>query len=143
MLDVKLRAFGRCLPLHLGGASTIRIPQTRPFGDDCRIPTLKEVFELHKKYASLMHLTSRSPTSTPRSKMLDDHGHVGSDFQRQRIQSKTYAKIRSFIPVPTRPDCMKIIRVFPEAIAAALAKPGSDVICDDPRGGREWHWDAS
>src|SRR5205085_58427 len=56
MLDVDLKAFGDISDYTWEQLQKFEFRNPGPFGDACRIPTLKEVLELHRKYAGLIHL---------------------------------------------------------------------------------------
>ncbi|MGE5192850.1 MAG: glycerophosphodiester phosphodiesterase, partial [Deltaproteobacteria bacterium] len=65
MLDQLLDAFGDVADYDW--AELRAFPFRRPgvFGEFCRIPTLEEVFELHKRLAGLMHLDVKRPHLEP------------------------------------------------------------------------------
>src|SRR5258706_16199694 len=73
MLDMNLKAFGDISDYTGEQLQNFEFRNPGPFGDACRIPTLKEVFELHKKYAGLIHLDIKVPNiDTKIEKKLDD-----------------------------------------------------------------------
>ena len=136
MLDMNLRAFGDVSDYTWEQLQEFEFRRPGPFGDACRIPTLKEVFELHKKYAGLMHLDIKVPNiDTKIEKMLDD-----MDIWDQVCNVSEYnsENIRKNAKLHARPYKGGLYanheEVFPDAIAAILKSPGEDVICDDPRG---------
>ena len=72
MIDHLLAGYGDVADYEW--ADLQRIPFRHPgrFGKHCRIPTLLEVFELHRRHAGLMHLDVKRPGLVgPISKLLD------------------------------------------------------------------------
>lgn len=106
------------------------------FGAACRIPTLVEVFELHRKHAGLMHLDiKRKGLDVAVADLLtrtDTWDHVaycntetgGVILRDPRLRLRRY-KAGLYLDRG---------EVFPEAIAKALKQPGDGVLVDDPRG---------
>src|SRR6267142_1388962 len=136
MLDVNLKAFGDISDYTYDQLQKLQFRNPGPFGRACRIPTLKEVFELHKKYAGLMHLDIKVPNiDTKIEKMLDD---MDMWDQISNVSEYNSENIRKNPKLHARPYKAGLYEdhseVFPDAIAAALKKPGNDIICDDPRG---------
>src|SRR5262245_36564491 len=56
MLDRLLEAYGDASDYSWEELRRFRFREPGRFGDQCRIPTLVEVIELHRKHAGLMHL---------------------------------------------------------------------------------------
>src|SRR5947207_13290525 len=56
MLDRLLAAYGDVSDWSWADLQRFGFRNPGRFGDQCRIPTLVEVFELHRRYAGLMHL---------------------------------------------------------------------------------------
>src|SRR4051812_1515513 len=56
MLDRLLEAYGDVSEFTWDTLRRFRFRDPGRFGEQCRIPTLVEVFELHRKHAGLMHL---------------------------------------------------------------------------------------
>src|SRR5262245_33496086 len=56
MLDRLLAAYGTIPELSWDELQRCRFRDEGPFAEQCRIPTLEEVFELHRKHAGLLHL---------------------------------------------------------------------------------------
>ncbi|HZL89555.1 MAG TPA: glycerophosphodiester phosphodiesterase family protein [Pirellulaceae bacterium] len=136
MLDQLLEAFGDVSDYTWEDLQQFRFRNPGRFRDQCRIPTLDEVFALHRQYAGLMHLDIKRPNlDRSIAKLLDrfdlwDHvaycnlDHGGSLLKDPRLKLCRYkASLYS-----DRSE------VFPEPIAAALEKPGEGLIVDDPRG---------
>jgi hypothetical protein len=106
------------------------------FGDQCRIPTLVEVFELHRNYAGLLHLDIKRPgldvaiaDLLTRMDMWDHVVHCSAETGGAILRDPR-TKLRRY-KAGLYEDRGE---VFPDAIAAALAQPGQDVIVEDPRG---------
>jgi Glycerophosphoryl diester phosphodiesterase family len=136
MLDRHLEAYGDVGDYTWAELQRFRFRDPGRFGEHCRIPTLAEVFDLHRKYAGLMHLDIKRPgldvaiaELLTKFEMWDHVAFANADtggvilkdarFKPQRYKAGLYLD-RS--------------EVFPEPIAAALKKPGEHVIVDDPRG---------
>jgi len=136
MLDRLLEAYGDVSDYTWAELQRFRFRNPGKFGDDCRIPTLVEVFDLHRKYAGLIHLDIKrfgldAAIADLLTKMdMWDHvafanhdtgGVILKDprFKPQRYRAGLYLD-RS--------------EVFPDAIQPALKNPGEHVIVDDPRG---------
>jgi hypothetical protein len=136
MLDVHLKAFGDISDYSYEQLQKFEFRNPGPFGDACRIPTLKEVFELHKKYAGLIHLDIKVPNiDTKITKMLDEMDMWNHISNVSEYNSENIRKNPQLHPRPYKAGLYEDhSEVFPDAIAAVLAKPGKDVICDDPRG---------
>src|SRR5213075_3239680 len=101
-----------------------------------RIPTLKEVFELHRKYAGLIHLDIKVPNIDSKiEKMLDDMDMWDQICNVSEYNSQNIRKNPRLHPRPYKGGVYaNHEEVFPAAIAEVLKNPGQDVICDDPRG---------
>ena len=61
MLDRLLEAYGDVGDYTWEELRRFRFRDPGRFGDQCRIPTLVEVFDLHRKYGGLMHLDIKRP----------------------------------------------------------------------------------
>jgi hypothetical protein len=106
------------------------------FGDTGRIPTLVEVFDLHRKHAGLMHLDIKRPKLDEtiadlltRMDMWDQVGYCNTETGGVILKDPRYK--------PRRYKGGLYLdhgEVFPDAINAMLKKPGDGVIVDDPRG---------
>lgn len=135
MLDRHLDAYGDVGDYTWAELQRFRWRDPGNFGEQCRIPTLAEVFELHREYAGLMHLDIKRPGQDVAIAALltkldmwdhvafanaDTGGAILKDtrFKPQRYKAGLYLD-RS--------------EMFPDLIAAALKKPGEHVIVDDPR----------
>src|SRR6185369_4780685 len=56
MLDRNLEAYGDVSDFTWDELRQFRFRNPGRFGDQCRIPTLVEVFNLHRQFAGLIHL---------------------------------------------------------------------------------------
>lgn len=136
MLDRHLVAYGDISDSTWAELQRFQWRDRGKFGEQCRIPTLVEVFELHRKYAGLMHLDiKRHGQDVAIAELLtkmdmwdhvafannDTGGVILKDarFKPQKYKAGLYLD-RS--------------EVFPDAIKEALKKDGQHVIVDDPRG---------
>ncbi|MBI3860630.1 MAG: hypothetical protein HY290_01900 [Planctomycetia bacterium] len=146
MLDQILDAFGDVGDYNWAELQTFAFRGPGRFGEFCRIPTLEEVFQLHRRHAALIHLDIKRPgldgTICEMLDRMDLWDHVvaanadtapailkHSRFQPLRYKGSLYAEHRE---------------VDAAAIASMLAMPGDMVIVDDPRGvltalGRQLH----
>jgi hypothetical protein len=136
MLDRLLDGYGDVSEVTREELQRFRFRNPGRFGEQCRIPTLVEVFDLHRKYGGLMHLDIKRDgldkaiaDLLTRMDMWDHVGYCNTEtggvilrdprFKVRRYKASLYGD-RS--------------EVFPEPIAAALKKDGDGVIVDDPRG---------
>jgi hypothetical protein len=136
MLDHLLDAYGDVSEYTWAELQQFRFRDPGRFGDQCRIPTVEEVFDLHRRYAGLMYLDIKvkgidRAVSDLLTKMdLWDHviacntetgGVILKDprYKPLRFKGQLYQDRGE---------------VFPEAIAAILKKPGEAVMVDAPRG---------
>jgi hypothetical protein len=136
MLDRLLEAYGDVSDYTWEELQRFRFRHPGRFGEQCRIPTLVEVFQQHREYGGLMHLDIKRPgldvAIAELLTRMDVWDHVaycnmdngGVILRDSRIKLRRY-KAGLY---------MDRGEVFPEAIAAALKKPGDGVIVDDPRG---------
>src|SRR5262249_42487893 len=136
MLDRLLEAYGDVSEVTWAEPRQFTFREPGRFGAHCRIPTLVEVFDLHRKHAGLLHLDVKRPglekaiiALLDRMDLWDHVAHCNAEtapailrhpkFQPRRYKAGLY---------------LDHAEVDPAAIAAALKKPGDDVIVDDPRG---------
>ena len=136
MLDRILDIYGDASEVTWDELKKARFRTPGRFGEQCRIPTLIEVLELHKKHAGLLHLDiKRIGLDEAISELLTKHDmwdHVaycnsetgGVILKDPRYKPRRY-KGGLYLDHG---------EVFPNAIAEMLKKPGDDVIVDDPRG---------
>ncbi len=136
MLDHLLEAYGDVSDTTWEELQQFRFRAPGPFGEQCRIPTLAEVFEVHRQHAGLMHLDIKRPhLDQAIGELLDrfdlwDHvvacnqENGGSLLKNPRMKLYGY-KAGLYLDRS---------EVFPEAIAAALKRTGAGFIVDDPRG---------
>jgi hypothetical protein len=136
MLDQRLEAYGDVSDYTWEELQRFRFRAPGRFGAQCRIPTLVEVFDLHRKHGGLMHLDIKRPgldgaisKLLTRMDLWDHVAYCNTDtggvilrdarFKPRRFKAGLY---------------LDRGEVFPDAVAAALKKPGDGLIVDDPRG---------
>jgi hypothetical protein len=137
MLDRILEAYGDVSEYTWADLQRFRFRNPGRFGGQCRIPTLVEVFDLHRKHADLMHLDIKVPgIDRAIARLLTrmdlwDHVAYCNEQNAGVILRDPRLKLRRYKAPGLYADRSE---VFPDAIAAALKKPGDGVIVDDPRG---------
>lgn len=136
MLDHLLAAYGTVSDYTWDELQRFPFRDPGPFGKQCRIPTLAEVFELHRRYAGLMHLDIKvhgidGPIAAllTRMDMWDHVGYCNEEtggvilrdprFKRCQYKGGLY---------------LDHGEVFPDAIAAVLKRPGNGIILEEPTG---------
>ena len=136
MLDQRLEAYGDVSDYDWDQLQRFHFRDPGRFGVSCRIPTLVEVLQLHRKHAGLLHLDIKKPKLDEaiadlltRMDMWDHVAYCNTDtggviLKDHRFKSRKYK------------GGLYLDRgeVFPDPIAAMLKKPGDGVIVDDPRG---------
>jgi hypothetical protein len=137
MLDRLLEAYGDVGDYTWEQLQRFRFRSPGRFGEQCRIPTLVEVFELHRRHAGLIHLDIKRPgldraiaDLLTRMDLWDHVAHCNDDNAGLILRDPRLRRCRYKAPglYSDRSE------VFPDAIAAVLKKPGDGVIVDDPRG---------
>ena len=136
MLDRLLLGYGDVSDYNWAELQQFAFHNPGRFADQCRIPTLEEVFELHRKYSGLMHLDIKRPgldqAISGLLTRLDLWHHVIACNQETGGVILNDVRYK-----PSRYKGGLYLdhgEVFPEAIQACLDKPGDGVIVDDPRG---------
>jgi hypothetical protein len=106
------------------------------FGDQCRIPTLVEVLDLHRRYAGLIHLDIKRPGLDAAIAELLTHMDLWDHVAYCSAENSTAIRRDPRLKLRRYKAGLYLDRgeAFPAAIAAALKKPGDGVIVDDPRG---------
>lgn len=131
MLDHLLAAYGDVGDYTWEQLRKFPFRRPGPFGPHCRIPTLREVLELHREQAGLLHLDVKRPGLVePITRLLDEFDmwdHVvqaPAEYTDSRLRRGSY-KAGLYLDRS---------EVDAAAIARALDKPGDSVIVEDPRG---------
>ena len=137
MLDRLLEAYGTVSDYPWAFLQHFRFRNPGRFGDQCRIPTLAEVFALHRRHGGLLHLDIKEPRIDgaiadlmTRVDMWEHVVHCNAENGGAIIRDPRY-KPRKYKAPGLFEDRGE---VFADAIAEALKKPGDDLIADDPRG---------
>jgi hypothetical protein len=137
MLDRLLEAYGDVGDYSWEELQRFRFRNPGRFGDQCRIPTLVEVFDLHRRHGGLMYLDIKRPgldkaIADLLTRMdLWDHVAYCNPETGGVILRDPRLKLRRYKAPGLYSDRAE---VFPDAIAAALKRPGDGLIVDDPRG---------
>ena len=136
MLDHLLDAFGDVGDYDWSELATFRFRRPGWLGDQCRIPTLAEVFSLHRDRAGLMHLDIKRPGLEPAIRELLDRmdlwDHVMAINEENGKELLADPRCRAVRYRASLYGDRK--EVFPQAIAEGLKGLGDGVIVDDPRG---------
>jgi hypothetical protein len=136
MLDRLLEGYGDVADIDW--AELRRLPFRNPgrFGEHCRIPTLVQVCELHRRYAGLLHLDVKRPglekqiiDLLDRMDLWDHVAYCNAENAPDVLRHPHYRGCRYKAGL-----YLDHAEVFPDAIAEALKKPGEGLIVDDPRG---------
>ena len=137
MLDRLLEADGDVGDYTWEQLQRFRFRNPGRFGEQCRIPTLAEVFDLHRRHGGLIHLDIKRPgldraiaDLLTRMDLWDHVAYCNEDNAGLLLRDPRLRLCRYKGPglYSDRSE------VFPDAIAQALKKPGDGVIVDDPRG---------
>jgi hypothetical protein len=137
MLDRLLEAYGDVGDYTWEQLQRFRFRNPGRFGAQCRIPTLVEVFDLHRRHGGLMHLDIKRPgldaaiaDLLTRMDLWDHVAYCNEENAGVILRDRRLVRRRYKAPglYSDRSE------VFPDAIAAALKKPGDGLIVDDPRG---------
>jgi hypothetical protein len=137
MLDQRLVAYGDVSDYTWDELRRFRFRDPGPFGAQCRIPTLVEVLDLHRRFGGLLHLDIKRPgldqaIADLLTRMdLWDHVAYCNGENSDAILSDPRLRLLRYKAPGLYGDRSE---VFPESIAAALNKPGDGLIVDDPRG---------
>jgi hypothetical protein len=136
MLDRLLEAYGDASDYTWAELQRFRFRRPGRLRDHCRIPTLVEVLELQRKHAGLLHLDIKRPgldraisEVLTRMDMWDHVAYCNADAGGVILRDPRYRPRRYKAGL-----YLDRAEVFPDLIAAALMKPGDDLIVDDPRG---------
>jgi hypothetical protein len=136
MLDQLLEAYGTVSDYSWEELRRFHFRNPGPFGEQCRIPTLVEVFELHRRYRGLMHLDIKVygidraiAELLTRMDLWDQVAYcneeTGGVILRDRRFKRCQYKAGLYLDRG---------EVFPKAIAEALKRPGNGLILEEPSG---------
>lgn len=129
MLDQRLEAYGDVSDYTWDELQLFR------FREPGRIPTLVEVFELHRQYAGLLHLDIKRPgldqAIADLLTRMDLWNHVAYCNEENAGVILRDARLLRYKAPGMYEDRGE---VFPDAIVVALKQPGDGLIVDDPRG---------
>lgn len=135
MLDHLLEAFGTVREVDWKTLQAYRFRDPGKFGDQCRIPTLVEVFELHRQHAGLIHLDIKEPgldeTIVSLLDAMDMWDHIvqAGGPNAAAIVKDPRLKLSRY-KAGLYEDRGEI---DPARIQTVLALPGNSVILEDPR----------
>lgn len=136
MLDRILEAYGDVSEYSWKDLQGFSFRTRGRFVLECRIPTLVEVLDLHRKHAGLLHLDIKRPKLDQaisdlltKMDMWDHVGYCNSETGGVILKDPRFKprKYKGGLYLDHG-------EIFPEAIEAMLKKPGDGVIVDDPRG---------
>ena len=136
MLDRLLEAYGIVNEFTWEQLQGFRFREPGPFGAHCRIPTLREVLLLHRRYGGLLHLDIKEPDlDRAIAALLDeldmwDHVAFCNDANAGTLRGHRKLNLLRY-KAPGLFDGR--LDMDPIAIATALKKPGDGLIVDDPR----------
>src|SRR5437763_1758210 len=136
MLDRLLNGYGDVGDYTWAELQTFRFREPGRFGDQCRIPTVEEVFDLHRRHAGLMYLDIKvqgidKAVSDLLTKM-DLWNHV---IACNNETGGVILKDPRYRPLRFKGQLYQDHgEVFPDANAAIFKKPGEAVMGGDPRG---------
>jgi hypothetical protein len=135
MLDRLLEAYGDVSEFSWEQLRRFRFRNPGRFGAQCRIPTLVEVFELHRRHAGLIHLDVKVAgidkaiaRLLTRMDMWDHVAHCNAENAGAILRDSRLKLLRYKAGLYADRS-----EVFPDAVALALKKPGDALIVDDPR----------
>ena len=137
MLDRLLEAYGTVNEVTWEALQSFRFRDPGPFKDHCRIPTLREVFLLHRRFGGLIHLDIKEPgLDKAIAKLLDEldmweHVAFCNDANAGVLRGHPKLSLLRY-KGPGLFDGR--LDVDKDAIEAALKKPGEGLMVDDPRG---------
>ncbi len=136
MLDHLLNAYGDVSDYTWEELRQFAFREPGPFGDQCRIPTLVEVLELHRQYGALIHLDIKRPNlDRAISELLDRFDMWDAIAYCNAETGGVILKDPRLVLCRYKAGLyLDRSEMLPEAIATALQRPGEGLIVDDPRG---------
>ncbi len=152
-IDVRMTKDGMLVCFHddmldrlvelYGDVSEVTWPQLRAarfrnpgwLADDCRVPTLAEVFELHRQHGGLMHLDLKQPgMDTKIVQLLDEMDLWDHVMSAPADHGAAIIKDPRFKPLKYKTQLYSDDRdVDPREIELAMKLDGAALIVDDPR----------
>ena len=135
MLDATLDAYGDVADYDWDELRTFRFRRPGPFGRHCRIPTLREVLDLHHRHGGLLHLDLKRPSWDKAIARLltelDMWDHViAANANCQAIISDS-----RFRPLTYKASLyLGRTEVDAAVIGAKMKRSGNGFIVEDPRG---------
>jgi glycerophosphoryl diester phosphodiesterase len=135
MLDMILEAYGDVSDYTWNQLQRFRFRRPGPFAAACRIPTLREVFALHRDHAGLMHLDIKQPNLGRNIAALLTEMDLWEHVVALTQQAPAIARDRRYHPLRYKGSLyLDRSEVDPDLISRKLKLPGNSVIVDDPRG---------
>lgn len=130
MVDHLLEGYGDVSDYLWEDLQKLRFRDPGRFGSSIRIPTLRQVFELHRDHAGLLFLDIKRPGLNPAiSELLDEYEmwdhvvHAPGDFTDPRIQ-RTRSRAGMYLDRTEVDDA---------AIAKVLTLPGERILLEYPQ----------
>jgi hypothetical protein len=136
MLDGILAAFGDVSDFTWTELRGFHFRRPGPFGEHTRIPTLAEVFALHRDFAGLMHLDIKRPGLDHKIAQLLDRFDVWEHVMSAPAENgEAIVNDPRYRPLKYKTQLYSDHRdVDPAEIEKALKRDGTALIVDDPRG---------
>jgi hypothetical protein len=136
ILDLLLAAYGDVSDYTWNELRRFRFRRPGPFKEHTRIPTLAEVFVLHREHAGLMHLDIKRPGLDRKlAQMLDQFDLWEHVISAPSESGAAIVRDPRYKPLAYKTQLYSDHRdVDPREIEKAMKLEGSAVIVDDPRG---------
>jgi hypothetical protein len=136
ILDLVLAAYGDVSDYTWNELRRFQFRSQGPFGQHTRIPTLAEVFALHRQYAGLMHLDIKRPGFDRKiADLLDRFDMWDHVMIAPADNGAAIVKDPRYRPLRYKTELYSDHRdVDPREIEKALKLEGTAFIVDDPRG---------
>jgi hypothetical protein len=136
MLDRLLDGYGTVPEFDWSQLQQFPFRDPGPTGEHCRIPTLVEVFELHRRHAGLLHLDIKEPGLDEAIVQLLDRLDMWDHVAYCNADNAAAILANPKLKLSRYKAGMYLDRseVDPSAIRSVLQKPGDGIILEDPRG---------